>query len=99
MVKEGEYGTILCTHVCKWKMISVETTPGMGEGEIKENDGGVNSTTIYLINCKNLCKCHNVPPSCTIKNKTEMSYMYISWYLDAMGKSKCWLKGSLRMIA
>jgi hypothetical protein len=22
------------------KMIPVETTPGMGEGEIKENDGG-----------------------------------------------------------
>jgi hypothetical protein len=29
-----------------------------GEGRIKENDGGVNSTTIY---CKNFCKCHNVP--------------------------------------
>jgi hypothetical protein len=25
---------ILCTHVCKWKMISVETIPGMaGEGD------------------------------------------------------------------
>jgi hypothetical protein len=22
---------ILCTHVCKWKMIPVETIPGMGE--------------------------------------------------------------------
>jgi hypothetical protein len=21
---------ILCTHVCKWKMITVETIPGMG---------------------------------------------------------------------
>jgi hypothetical protein len=30
---------ILCTHGCKWKNETVETTPGMG-GEIKENDGG-----------------------------------------------------------
>jgi hypothetical protein len=38
------------------KMKPVETVPGMGGREIKENDGGVN-----LI-CKNFCKCHNVPP-------------------------------------
>jgi hypothetical protein len=30
----------LYTHVCKWKIIPVETTPGMGKGGIKENDGG-----------------------------------------------------------
>jgi hypothetical protein len=42
------------------KMRPVETTPGMGDG-IKENGGGVNSTMIYLIHCKNFCKCHNVP--------------------------------------
>jgi hypothetical protein len=30
---------ILCTHVCKWKMIPVESTPEMGEEGIKENDG------------------------------------------------------------
>jgi hypothetical protein len=23
---------IPCTHICKWKMIPVETIPGMGEG-------------------------------------------------------------------
>jgi hypothetical protein len=29
----------------------------------------VNSSMIYLIHCKNLCKCYNVPPpSTTIKN-------------------------------
>jgi hypothetical protein len=28
------------------KMRLVETIPGMGEGGIKENDGGVNSTMI-----------------------------------------------------
>jgi hypothetical protein len=42
------------------KMRPVETTPGMGDG-IKENGRGVNSTMIYLIHCKNFCKCHNVP--------------------------------------
>jgi hypothetical protein len=31
---------ILCTNVCKWKMRPVKTIPGMGEGGIKENDGG-----------------------------------------------------------
>jgi hypothetical protein len=45
------------------KMRPVETTPGMGGGEIKENDGGVNQTVICLIYCKNFCKCHNVFPS------------------------------------
>jgi hypothetical protein len=34
---------------------------------------GVNSNMIYLIHCKNLCKCHNVPPhSTTIKEKTML---------------------------
>jgi hypothetical protein len=29
---------------------------------------GINSSMIYLIYCKNFCKCHNVPPlSTTIK--------------------------------
>jgi hypothetical protein len=29
---------------------------------------GINSIVIYLIYCKNLCKCHNIPPpSTTIK--------------------------------
>jgi hypothetical protein len=39
------------------KMRPVETIPGMGGRELKENDGGVNSTMIY---CKNFYKCHNV---------------------------------------
>jgi hypothetical protein len=30
----------MCTQVCKWKNEPVETIPGMGEGRIKENDGG-----------------------------------------------------------
>jgi hypothetical protein len=40
-----------------------------GEGGIKEKAGS-NSSMMYLIHCKNLCKCHNVPhPSTTIKGK------------------------------
>jgi hypothetical protein len=30
---------ILCIHVYKWKNETTETIPGMGEMEIKENDG------------------------------------------------------------
>jgi hypothetical protein len=42
------------------KMIPVETILGMGEGEIKEHDGG--SELIHLIYFKNFCKCQIVPP-------------------------------------
>jgi hypothetical protein len=52
---------ILCTHVCKWKMRPVETIPGMGGGGDKEEHGGMNSSMMYLIHCKNFCKCHNAP--------------------------------------
>jgi hypothetical protein len=48
------------------KMRPAEPIPGMG-GEIKENDGGLNSTMIY---CKNFFKCHIVLLS-TTKRKTE----------------------------
>jgi hypothetical protein len=39
-------------------MRSVESILGMGEGGIKENDGGGEFNQIY---CKNFCKSHNVP--------------------------------------
>jgi hypothetical protein len=46
-------------------MRPVETIPGMGEG--------VNSSIVYLIYCKNFCKCHNVPPPSTaIKKKKKI---------------------------
>jgi hypothetical protein len=35
----------------------------------KEKMEGVNSSMIYLIYCKNVCKCHNVPLPSTIKKK------------------------------
>jgi hypothetical protein len=57
------------------KMITVETIPGIGGGEVKENGGRVNSSMIYLIHCKNLCKCHNVPPpSATIKGEKKRTF-------------------------
>jgi hypothetical protein len=41
-------------------MRPAETIPGMGGGEIKENDGGGEfNCDIYG---KNYCKCHSVPP-------------------------------------
>jgi hypothetical protein len=50
------------------KMIPVETIPGIKGGEIKESRGRVDSSMIYLIHCKNLCKCHNVPYSLKKEN-------------------------------
>jgi hypothetical protein len=49
-------------------MRPVETIPGMGWGAQRRMVEGVNSSIIFLIDCKNFCKCHNVPPSTTIKN-------------------------------
>jgi hypothetical protein len=52
-------------------MIPVETVLGIwGEG-IKKNGGGLNSSMICLIYCKNFCKCHSVPPPSTAKKKKK----------------------------
>jgi hypothetical protein len=40
-------------------MRPVETISGLGGGEIKVNDGVVNSAVIF---CKHFCKSHSVPP-------------------------------------
>jgi hypothetical protein len=42
-------------------MRPVETIPGMGGEGDKEEHGGMNSSMMYLIHCKNFCKCHNAP--------------------------------------
>jgi hypothetical protein len=42
-------------------MRPVETVPGM-LGMIRRMVEGVNSSMIYFIHCKNLCKCHSVAP-------------------------------------
>jgi hypothetical protein len=59
------------THECKFKkMIPVETVPGILGWRAVGGRG--NSNMMYLIHCKNLCKCHNVPtPSTTIKIKIK----------------------------
>jgi hypothetical protein len=52
------------------KIIPLETVPVMGGGKMKENGGGVNSSMIYFICCKNFYKCNNVPlPNTIIINK------------------------------
>jgi hypothetical protein len=53
------------------KIPAETTTPGIGEGGRKRRTVvEVNSFMIYLIHCKKLYKCHNVPPpSTTIKEK------------------------------
>jgi hypothetical protein len=43
----------------KWDLLKLFQESGRS---IKENDGGMNSTMIYLIYYKNFCKSHNVPP-------------------------------------
>jgi hypothetical protein len=54
------------------KMIHVENIPGMQGGGIKESS---EFSMIYLIYCKNFCKCHNVPPpSTTIKKGKQDRY-------------------------
>jgi hypothetical protein len=45
------------------KMIPAETVPGIRGGGRKRAVEGVNSGILCLTHCKNLCKCHNVPPT------------------------------------
>jgi hypothetical protein len=60
-MKICKWKEIIKISVYKWKMRPAETIPEMGRGRIKENDGGVNSTMIYLTYCKNFYKSHNIP--------------------------------------
>jgi hypothetical protein len=54
-------------------MIPAETVPGIRGRRIMESSCGVNLSIIYLIHCKKLCKCHNLPPPRTIINKNKNS--------------------------
>jgi hypothetical protein len=54
---------------------------------MKENGKGMNSNIIYLIHCKNFCKCPNIlPPSTTTKkngnesNKKQSSLIVLASY-------------------
>jgi hypothetical protein len=49
-------------------MIPVKTVPGIQGGRMKESSEGRDSSMMYLIHHKNLCKYSNVhPPSTIIK--------------------------------
>jgi hypothetical protein len=50
---------IPCIHVYKLKL--VETIQGRGDRVYRRMMEWVSSTMIYLVYCKNFCKCHNVP--------------------------------------
>jgi hypothetical protein len=65
------------------KMIPVETVPGMGKGIRRRAVEGLNSSMVYLIQCKNLCKCHNkFPPTTTKKEKKQERIDY--WLMVSM---------------
>jgi hypothetical protein len=50
------------------KVIPVGTVPRMGGGEGDERAvDQVKPSMIYLIHCKSLCKCYNVPPPSTTR--------------------------------
>jgi hypothetical protein len=53
------------------KMIPVETVPRIRGREDKRAVEGVNLSMIYLIHCKNLCKCYSVPIPSTIIRRNE----------------------------
>jgi hypothetical protein len=49
---------------------------------MKEDGSGGEFVYVYLIHCKNLCKCHNVPRPITIikeKVKNIHNYTYINF--------------------
>jgi hypothetical protein len=59
------------------KMTSVETIPGMGGRKgLRKMVEEVNSNMTY---CKNICKCHNMPPSSTTIKKREKKGRYYIW--------------------
>jgi hypothetical protein len=65
-------------------MRPAETIPEMGGEGIKENDRRVYSTMIYLIYCKNFCKCHNVP-----QHKNNNLKKCLPMVLEARSSSPC----------
>jgi hypothetical protein len=64
MVKKGEYGANNHVHMSinGKKRYLLKLFQEWGQRGIKENGGEMNSSMIQLTHCKNLCKCHSVPP-------------------------------------
>jgi hypothetical protein len=57
-------------------MIPVETVLGIKGGEDERAVERVNSSMIYLIHCKNLCKYSNVPQLSTVKKKRALPILF-----------------------
>jgi hypothetical protein len=75
----GQIWCKYCVHMyVNGKLIPVKTLLWMGRGrrKWKRMVEGVNSSLIYLICCKNLCKCHNVPPT-QHNNKKQKQYRIV----------------------
>jgi hypothetical protein len=61
---------ILCRHVGKWKNETCSNYSRIGgRGRLRRMMEGVNSSMIYLIYCKNLCRFYIVPPPNTTIRK------------------------------
>jgi hypothetical protein len=83
------------------KMIPAETVPGIRVGGWKRAEEGVNSSVIYLIHCKNLCKCYNVPPPITTKIKNKIKYAFLLDVLPScviFPHAKIWLENVLGLL-
>jgi hypothetical protein len=84
---------LLGTRVCKWKNETLKLFQEWGEGRIKENGRGMeglNSSMMYLIYCKNFCKCHNVPhPTHTHTHKSLKLFGIFSPSFVHLASSAC----------
>jgi hypothetical protein len=61
------------------KMRPAETIPGLGEGEESRMVEEGNSSMMYLIYCKNICKNHNIPPPSTILQINQNNGVCVWW--------------------
>jgi hypothetical protein len=67
------------------KMRPVRSTPGMRGGRVKKNDGGVNSTMIYLYIIRTFIKATMYPhPAQQKKRKNRCTYPVYIFFLLAL---------------
>jgi hypothetical protein len=69
-----------CAHMyVNAKIIPVETTQELREGEMRRMIKEVNSCMVYLIHCKNLYKCGTVPPNITTIKGKKRNLVVVPW--------------------
>jgi hypothetical protein len=69
------------------KMIPVETISGIREWKMKDSSGRVNSSMIYLTNCKNPCKYYSLPPPSQLEPRRFLPlWVDSTCYLDFLKK-------------